>query len=506
MEKRFLNNLRQNNWCTLLRVIWETKMNKFFLYNTLSREKQEFEPADGKTVRLYTCGPTVYDFAHIGNFRAYVWEDVLRRWFEYKGWRVEQVMNLTDVDDKTIAGAREHGIWLKEFTQKYSDEFFKDLAALNIEKAEHYPKATDHVPEMEELIKTLLKKGVAYLSEDGSAYYNVRKFPEYGKLSHTKLGELKPGARVSHDSYDKESASDFALWKAWDAQDGDVYWQAEFGKGRPGWHIECSAMAMKYLGKTLDAHAGGVDLVFPHHENEIAQSEAGTGKPFSRFWLHCEHLLVNGRKMSKSLGNFYTLRDVLARGHSPAGVRWLLLAAHYRQQLNFTFEGLKGAEETVQKLVEFVERLEEAAKNSGVSEREGKKQDELIEQIVVSAEKKFGAAMDDDLNTPHAISAVFELVREANKLLQENSLSKKGAKTLLQSAKKFDKVFGVLEIARNERSVSSQAREWVEQKIAERNAAREKKDFKKSDRIRKELAEKGIELQDMPQGTKWKKS
>ncbi len=474
-------------------------MPPLMLYNTLSRKKEEFTPTKDNAVRWYACGPTVYDYAHIGNFRAYVWEDILRRWFECKGWKVIQAMNLTDVDDKTIKRSQEKGIALKQFTEGFAKEFFSDMEALNIEKAEFYPRATEHIGEMVEMIKTLLKKGVAYKGDDGSVYYAVSKFPSYGKLSHTKLEGLKKGARVSHDSYDKESASDFALWKAWDAQDGEVFWETELGKGRPGWHIECSAMAQKYLGKTLDAHAGGVDLAFPHHENEIAQSEACNGKTFARFWLHCEHLLANGRKMSKSLGNYHTLREVLQKGHSSAGVRWLLLSAHYRQQLNFTFEALESAEQTVKGLFELSDKLSQV-KTATADAKTSRQVEKLIEETT----KKFESAMDDDLNTPHAISAAFELVKGANKLLAKNTLSKKDAQNLLEALRNFDKVFGVLDLAPSN-TVSSELDKFVQAKLEERDAARSAKDYKKSDEIRKQLLSKGVEIQDTPQGTKWKK-
>ncbi len=464
------------------------------LYNTLERRKAEIKPSDGKQVRIYTCGPTVYDYAHIGNFRAYVFEDVLRRYLEYKGFRVKQVMNITDVDDKTINGARKEGVPLKQFTARYEKAFFEDLKKLNIEEAEDYPRATQHVKEMIELIGKLLEKGIAYKGADGSVYYNVRKFRHYGKLSGLKLGELKAGARVKHDNYDKESASDFALWKAWDEADGEVAWDAPFGRGRPGWHVECSAMSMEYLGQPLDLHAGGVDLVFPHHENEIAQSEGASGKPFATHWAHCEHLVVDGRKMSKSSGNFYTLRDVLAKGHTPAGMRWLLLSAHYRQKLNFSFQALEDAENTVKRLAKFVQEMKEAKGSGGDS-----KQVEMSE----NAKTVFDSAMDDDLNTPQAIAGVFELVRQTGKLAREGKLSREGGRKVAEAIEKFDRVFGVLEIIEEKKKVGGELREWIEKKIAERDKARKRKDFATSDKIREEMAEKGIAVEDSPQGTRW---
>src|SRR3989338_8353872 len=311
------------------------------LYNTLTRKKEVFKPIKDKIVNLYTCGPTIYDYAHIGNFRAYICSDILKRYLKYKGFKVKHIMNITDVDDKTIKGANQQKISLKDYTKKYEKIFFEDIEALNIDKADVFPKATEHIKEMIDLVKKLLKNGIAYKSEDGSIYYDISKFKDYGKLSHTKIKELKEGARVNQDSYEKESANDFALWKAYHEEDGNIFWQTEIGKGRPGWHIECSAMSMKYLGSHFDIHAGGVDLVFPHHENEIAQSEAFTGKKFVNYWFHNEHLLVDGRKMSKSLGNYYTLRDLLTKNYNPKAIRYLLLSTHYRQQLNFLKKNLK---------------------------------------------------------------------------------------------------------------------------------------------------------------------
>jgi cysteinyl-tRNA synthetase len=321
------------------------------LYNTLTRLKEEFQPIHPGEVRLYTCGPTVYDHAHIGNFRAFVFEDILRRYLLYKGYRVIQVMNLTDVDDKTIRGARQAKTSLTDYVKFYAQAFFEDLHTLNIQPAEHYPAATEHIPDMVALINRLLERGIAYQA-GGSVYFKVDAFPGYGKLSHLEDRQLQAGAsgRVDADEYEKEDVRDFALWKGWTEADGDVYWETELGKGRPGWHIECSAMAMKYLGNPIDIHAGGIDLVFPHHENEIAQSEAATGQPFVRRWLHCQHLLVNNQKMSKSLGNFYTLRDLLGQGQKAMAIRYSLLSTHYRQAQNFTLEGLAAAEAAVQRL------------------------------------------------------------------------------------------------------------------------------------------------------------
>lgn len=338
-----------------------SKKNILKLYNTETRQKEEITPLDGRTIRMYTCGPTVYNYAHIGNFRTYVFEDLLRRTLKFFGYPVKQAMNLTDIDDKTLKGALEKKISLSAFTQVYKDAFFEDLTTLQIERVEHYPAAADYVPEMIAIIQKLLDKGVAYRGQEGSIYFAIAKFPSYGRLSHLHLGELKAGAseRVSQDEYDKENVSDFVLWKAYDPErDGSIFWESPFGKGRPGWHIECSAMAMKLLGTSIDIHVGGVDNMFPHHENEIAQSEAYSCCQFVKHWLHAEHLLVDHKKMSKSLGNFYTLRDLLQKGYTGPQVRYMLLHTHYRTQLNFTFAGLDGAVSTLQRLSDFISRLQ----------------------------------------------------------------------------------------------------------------------------------------------------
>jgi len=409
------------------------KENGIYFFNTLTRKKEKFVPLEKGKVKMYTCGPTVYDFAHIGNFRAFIFEDILRRWLEYRGFKVTQVMNLTDVDDRTIEASRKLGIPLQKHTARYIKAFFEDIAALNIERAEYYPRATEHIPEMVELIKKLIEKGYAYKSEDGSIYYDISKFKDYGKLSKIKVKELKPGARVKVQEYAKEEACDFVLWKAWDEEDGNVFWETEIGKGRPGWHIECSTMAMKYLGETLDIHSGGVDLIFPHHENEIAQSEAATGKKFVNYWLHNEHLLVEGRRMAKRFGNYYTLRDLIRMGHDPIAVRYLLMSTHYRQQLNFTFEGLEAAKNAVERLRNFVHRLLEA---------DGKGCGEKIKQLMNLVQGEFCKAMDDDLNIGVALAALFDFVREVNNLLDNNMLSREEAKEVYNLMMDFDKVLG----------------------------------------------------------------
>jgi cysteinyl-tRNA synthetase len=460
-------------------------------FNTLTRKKEKFIPLEKGKVKMYTCGPTVYDFAHIGNFRTYVFQDLLRRWLEYRGFKVTQVMNITDVDDKTINGSRKQKIPLKQYTDYYTKAFFEDIEILNMEKAEHYPKATENIPEMVALIKKLMEKGYAYRGDDDSIYYAISKFKDYGKLSKIKLEELKPGARVKVDEYGKEEAQDFALWKAWDEEDGDVFWETEIGKGRPGWHIECSTMAMKYLGETIDIHSGGVDLIFPHHENEIAQSEAATGKEFAHYWLHSEHLLVEGRRMAKRFGNFYTLRDLRAKGYDPKAVRYLLMSTHYRQQLNFTFEGLEAAKSAVDRLIMFTRRLLDA---------DGKGCGDKIRQLTKDVQKDFEEAMDDDLYIGNALAALFDFVREVNKLMDENLLSKEEAKEVYSLMMKFDKVLGLIGEVKKEEELPKEAEEL----IRKREEARKAKDWKTADKIREQLKAMNIIIEDTPQGVKWR--
>ena len=469
----------------------ESKSGEIFFFNTLTRKKEKFVPLEEGKVKIYTCGPTVYDYAHIGNFRTFVFQDLLRRWLEYRGFKVIQVMNITDVDDKTIKGARKRNIPLREYTDYYMKAFFEDIEALNLEKAEYYPRATEHIPEMVELIKRLMERGYAYRGEDGSIYYDISKFRDYGKLSKLKIEELKPGARVKVDEYGKEEARDFALWKAWDEEDGDVFWETELGKGRPGWHIECSTMAMKYLGETIDIHSGGVDLIFPHHENEIAQSEAATGKPFARYWLHSEHLLVEGRRMAKRYGNFYTLRDLIKMGYDPKAIRYLLMSTHYRQQLNFTFEGLEAAKGAVDRLTTFVRRLLEA---------DGAGCGEEIKRLMADVQKRFESAMDDDLNISVALAALFDFVRDVNKLMDENKLSRKEAEEVYGLMMKFDKVLGVIGEVKAEEKLPPEAEELIRR----REEARKAKDWATADRIREQLRAMGIILEDTPQGVKWR--
>ena len=395
------------------------------LYNTLTRKKETFKPIKKDSVGIYTCGPTVYDYAHIGNFRAYICGDILKRYLKYEGFKVKHIMNITDVDDKTIKGSVKQKISLKEYTEKYTKDFFEDLETLNIDKADIFPKATEHIKEMVNIIKRLLDKKIAYKTKDG-IYFDISKFKDYGKLSHTKLKDLEVGKRIKADQYEKEQARDFALWKFWDKEDGDVFWEAEIGKGRPGWHIECSAMSTKYLGQPFDIHGGGIDLVFPHHENEIAQSECSAGKEMVKYWFHNEHLLVDGKKMSKSLGNFFTLRDLLKKGNNPKAIRYLLLSTHYRQQLNFTEEGVKAADNAVQRLNTFIKKIQIFKK---VYKR--KKQDPEIKKLIEKTKKEFIKKMDDDLNISEALAVIFEFIRKINTKMAPEGIDSKMLKKFM---------------------------------------------------------------------------
>jgi cysteinyl-tRNA synthetase len=457
-------------------------------YNTLTRKKEPFRPLKRGQVSLYSCGPTVYSYAHIGNFRAYVVADILRRHLKHSGYKLKHIMNITDVDDKSIRDSKKLGISLSKFTGKFTKVFFDDLDALNIERVERYPLATDHVKEMVSLVNALLKKGLAYWGKD-AIYFSIEKFPDYGKLAHLEKANLKPGARVKQDEYDKEHAHDFALWKFWDKDDGKVFWDVTIGgkpaKGRPGWHIECSAMSMKYLGPTFDIHTGGVDLIFPHHQNEIAQSEGATGKPFVKYWMHNEHLLVNGEKMSKSAGNFYTLRELLDKGHDSMAIRYLLIATQYRQKLNLTDDAIKSSKHAVDRLNEFV-----------ANARDGKDGKD-IPKLVKKATQAFEKAMDDDLNMPEALSAVFEFVREANKA----GAGKKALKAMLE----FDKIFGLKLDETGEWKTPNQAKPEVRKMINDREEFRKDKDWKQADGIRSRLRKRGIIVEDTENGPRWKK-
>ena len=457
-------------------------------YNTMNRQLEEFSPIEKHHVRMYTCGPTVYNYAHIGNFRAYIFEDLLRRYLQYHGWKVTQVMNLTDVDDKTIKSAIAEGKSLNDYTKLYKDAFFDDLKVLNIEPAEYYPAATDHIPEMITLIQTLLDKGYAYKSGDGSVYFSIEKFADYGKLAHLDMSGLQAGARVAQDEYEKESASDFALWKAWSEADGDIAWDAPWGKGRPGWHIECSAMSTKYLGETFDIHTGGIDNIFPHHEDEIAQSEAASGKKFVNMWMHCAHLVVEGKKMSKSAGNFFTLRDIKEKGYSGREIRYVLIATHYRQSLNFTFDGLEAARTALDRIDEFKERL--ASKDAAT--------DTELPEWAEQARLNFEAALDNDLNISEALAALFELIHSGNKAMDEtNALPEAGA--VLTLINKFDLVFGCLQ-----GEEKANADEEVLALAAERTEVRKAKNWARADEIRDRLTKLGWEVRDTPEGPKLK--
>ncbi len=460
------------------------------VFNTLSRRYEDLEPLEAGRVRFYTCGPTVYNYAHIGNFRTYVFEDLLRRYLKYRGFQVTQVMNLTDVDDKTIRGAREAGLALDAYTQRYKDTFFEDLAALKIEPAEHYPAATAHIPEMIALIEKLFERGYAYRSEDGSVYFSIGKFANYGKLARVDLAGMQAGARVAQDEYAKDNVADFALWKAWDEADGEVRWESPWGRGRPGWHIECSAMSMKYLGPSFDIHTGGVDNMFPHHDDEIAQSEGATGQPFVKYWMHSAHLIVNGQKMSKSLGNFFSLRDLLAKGYTGRELRYVLLSAHYRQQLNFTFAALDGARASLARIDEFTARLADAATRGDGLPAWG-----------VTARDQFEASLDNDLNIAEALAAIFEMVHAGNRALDAGELSGWSAASVAGLMAAFDTVLAVLEggVAPDAPDAALAAM------LADRAAARAARDWAASDRIRDALNVEGWEVRDTPEGQKIKR-
>jgi cysteinyl-tRNA synthetase len=477
---------------------------KFF--NTYGRELEEFVPISDREVKMYTCGPTVWNYPHIGNYRTFVFEDLLRRYLEYRGFKVIQVMNITDVDDRIIKTCKERKIGLKELTTPYEKAFFQDIDFLKIRKADFYPRATDHIKEMVTLVQGLLDKGFAYKSDDGSIYFKISKFPNYGKLSGLKLGELKAGARVNQDDYDKDSAQDFALWKAWDENDGDIFWETSLGKGRPGWHIECSAMSMKYLGEHFDIHTGGVDNIFPHHENEIAQSEGYTGKKFVNYWLEAEHLLMNNVKMAKRLGNFVTVQELRERGVSGLALRLFLLSGQYRTQLNFTDQSLEQAESSVKRINDFVQRLEEEIRKSAFqneSNSTSSKSSDVVEKPVTRTRRAYVSSLDNDLDTPRALAAVFEFITQGNKLLDTNQLRQQDARAMLEfMLNDFDSVFSVIIRATDSESFLS---EETKELLEKRAIARKEKNWKLADSIREKLLESGIEVQDTPQGQKWKK-
>jgi cysteinyl-tRNA synthetase len=466
-------------------------MAEFRLYNTLSRSIETLVPSDGETVRMYTCGPTVYNPAHLGNFRTFLFEDLLRRTIALRGWKVQQVMNLTDVDDKIIKRAAEKSLTIGQVTEPVIETFHNDRRYLRVQDAEQYPRATEHIAEMIALVSALMEKGIAYQAEDGSVYYAIDRFPSYGKLSRLDTREIKSGARVAQDDYTKENAQDFALWKA--AKDEDeateAAWDSPWGRGRPGWHLECSAMAMRYLGHTMDIHCGGVDLVFPHHEDEIAQSEGATGEQFSRFWCHGEFLLTDGSKMAKRVGNVATVADLRDQGVSAAAFRAFVFSTHYRKQLNLSAEALEAAIEGVRRVGDFADRL--ASAKGGTAE------------LAAAAEKletDASEALFDDLNAPLAMGALFTFIRSANAELSRNGSD---VAALEKARSAFAKINGVLDII-PDREIVDDASE-IEGLLSERKAARERRDFARSDAIRAELEARGIEIKDGPTGTSWKR-
>jgi cysteinyl-tRNA synthetase len=452
---------------------------------------------------MYSCGPTVYDYAHIGNFRTFVFQDILRRFLKSRGFKMTQVMNLTDVDDRIIANAAAAGVGIREYTEKFAQAFFDDCKTLSLEAPEHWTRATDNIDSMVRLIEQLRGKSFTYESE-GSIYYRISKFPDYGKLSNIDVAGIQAGARVDVDRYEKESARDFALWKA--PKEGEHFWETSIGRGRPGWHIECSAMAMKYLGETLDIHTGGIDLAFPHHENEIAQSEGATGKHFVKYWLHAEHLLVENEKMSKSLGNFFTLRDLFAKGYKPSALRFALASVPYRRQLNFTFDGLQQASSSVERLRNFADRLTQG-KFPAVAQKS------MAKRIAEAAEE-FDVGLSDDLNTARALGAVFEFVREANIAMDKGEFGNTDVPVAQKFLQTFDQIFAVLENNDAQKlqtlgygqENSNAGDAEIEKLVAERQVARQTRDFATADRIRKELDKRGIILEDSRDGSvRWKR-
>jgi cysteinyl-tRNA synthetase len=487
------------------------------LFNTLSTRIEPLIPADGKTLTLYACGPTVYDYGHIGNFRTFLHVDLLRRFLEQQGVCVKHVMNITDVDDKIIRNALAQGLSIAEYTPRYERAFLEDLRALGCLDPQIMPRATENIPEMVSLIERLQQRGLAYRTEEGSWYFRISGDPEYGKLSKKDLSGNTAGARVDVDEYEKDSASDFAMWKA--AKPGEHAWDTPLGHGRPGWHIECSAMAMKFLGETLDLHAGGEDLMFPHHENEIAQSESATGKPFARHWMHVRFLLVEGRKMSKSEGNFFTVRDLLLQGHKASAIRFLLLSVPYRHQLNFTFDGLAESHSAVERLRTFRKRISSGAWPEGENA-------ELAAQSEEAA-RSFKAALANDLNTSEARAAIFDLVRHANTAADHGQLMSKNVAPIQHVLTRFDEVFNVLED--RDAAIAREALAWagregkltevavelqakldlsdveIERQVAQRTEAKKAHNFAKADAIRNDLAAKGILIEDSKGGVRWKR-
>ena len=490
------------------------------LYNTMSGQVEPLAPMDGQTLRMYACGPTVYDYGHIGNFRTFLQVDVLRRFLRLAGMNVRHVMNVTDVDDKIIRNAGRAGVDIDEYTRKFEKAFFEDLDALQVERPEVVARATEHIPAMVSLIRRLAEQDIAYRAEDGSWYFRIARFPEYGKLSKKDFGGINDGARIDVDEYEKDSARDFALWKA--PKPGEHQWETELGPGRPGWHIECSAMAMQYLGDSFDLHAGGEDLTFPHHENEIAQSESASHQPFARHWFHVRFLLVEGRKMAKSEGNFFTLRDLLLKGYKASAIRMLLIAVPYRQQLNFTFEGLTAETMAVERLRTFKERVETTAWPEHAANAAGE-----VTKSAREARTRFFAALADDLNTAEARAAIFEMVRFANTQADAGRFYASDRAEVLETLREFDRVFAVLkdhdaewtqftldwaegEGRLNEAAPEVLARqgltdEAIQKLVDERSQAKRTRNFARADQIRNELAAKGIVIEDSKDGVRWKR-
>jgi cysteinyl-tRNA synthetase len=489
------------------------------LYNTMSAQVEEFHPLRDAEVRMYACGPTVYDYGHIGNFRTFIAVDLLRRFLRQSGYQVHHVMNITDVDDRIIRNAARDGVTVQQYTAKYEKVFLEDCGLIGIEQPT-LVRATEHIQQMGEFVARLAEKGIAYRTDDGSYYFRIAKFPSYGKLSKKDFGGMLDGARVDVDEYDKDSARDFALWKS--PKPGEAFWDTVIGPGRPGWHLECSVMSMQELGESFDLHAGGEDLVFPHHENEIAQSESLTGKPFAHFWFHARFLLVEGEKMSKSLGNFFTLRDLVLRGHKPSSIRYLLASVPYRNQLNFTFDGLQQAAVSVERLRNFRARLQSGNFAAGSNPQ--------IQALASETIDRMHAALDDDLNTAQAQAALFEMVRQANVAFDTGNVNKDDVPPLLDAVKKFDEIFAVLDdndgpkmkqvfewapTEGREKDISDELREAVqsgqhsdadiEARISEMKAARTARDFKKSDALRAELTEAGILVEITKDGIRWRR-
>jgi cysteinyl-tRNA synthetase len=498
--------------------------------DTLTRRVEPFEPLDPGRVGVYACGPTIYGHAHIGNFRAFVFYDLVHRYLEWKGYGVRFVMNLTDVDDKTIRAAREAGTTIAEYTEPFARSVLAEADALGIARVDLYPRATAYVDRMIELVERLLDRGLAYVTDDGSVFFDISAFPGYGRLSRKDLDQVRTGERVAADEYGKDDVRDFALWKAVKPEDEEVgaAWDAPWGRGRPGWHLECSAMSLAEVGETLDLHLGGEDLIFPHHEDEIAQSEGATGKPFVRVWLHVKHLRVEGEKMSKSAGNFITVRELLDEGVPPAAIRHQLLATQYRRELNFTRAGLEASERAVDRILDFEDRLAEGRPGDDRSAaRPGPRPDADPEMggvpagdgtrpggpeaglavLARRARDEFEAAMDEDLNVSEGLAALFVFVNEANRLLDDDpdvpATERDDALAVLRS---LDRVLGLLETGRRQREVADETKSWVEERIRARARAREEKDWALADAIREELAQAGIVLEDGPSGTRWKRS